>query len=190
MIHWRKLLVLVLVGSFFYCPLHDLAQAAPGDLDRVFGTETIVSTNFFDGGGLIQAVTILADEKIVAAGSAGTSNQGFNVDFALARYHSDGSLDASFGTGGKQTTEFSGYQDTATGMTIQPDGKIILAGTSRSADGADNSDFALARYNPNGGLDSTFGAGGKVTTDLMGLFDHASAVALQPDGKIDRKSVV
>ena len=115
MSHWRKLLVLSLVVSF-YCPLHDLTQAAPGDPDPVFGTETIVSTNFFDGGGLIQAVALLPGEKILAGGSVGTSNQGFNVDFALARYRADGSLDSSFGTGGKQTTEFSGYQDTATGM--------------------------------------------------------------------------
>ena len=135
MLHWRKLLVLALIGYFFYYPLRDLAKAAPGDLDRVFGTETIVRTNFFDGGAFIGAITILADEKIVAAGTAATGNQGFNTDFALARYHSDGSLDTSFGVGGKQTTEFSGFQDTANGMVIQPDGKIILAGASRSVDG-------------------------------------------------------
>ncbi|HEX8089323.1 MAG TPA: hypothetical protein VF762_10745, partial [Blastocatellia bacterium] len=184
MSHWRKLLALVLFISFFYCPLHNLTQAAPGDLDRVFGTDTMVDTNFFDGGGLIYAVVVLPDEKVLAAGSVATSNQGFNSDFGLARYNTDGSLDTSFGTDGKQTTEFSGYEDTATGMAIQPDGKIVLAGISRSADGADNSDFALARYNPNGGLDPSFGSGGKVTTDVSGSFEGASAVALQPDGKI------
>ena len=182
MIHWRKFLVLALIGSFFYWPLHDLAQAAPGDLDRVFGTETMVKTSF-DGGGFMAAVAIQADEKIVAAGSA-TGNRIFNSDFALTRYHSDGSLDTSFGAAGKQITDFSGFPDMANGMVIQPNGKIVVAGSSQSREVTESADFALVRYNPNGGLDSTFGAGGKVTTDFSGLSDLATAVALQPDGKI------
>ena len=182
--HRRRLLALALVASVFCCPLHNLTQAAPGDLDRVFGTDTIVDTNFFDGGGLITAVAVLPDGKVLAAGSVATSNQGFNSDFGLARYNADGSLDSSFGEGGKQTTEFSGFEDMALGMAIQPDNKIVLAGTSRSADGQAHSEFALARYNPDGSLDASFGAGGKVTTDIAGLSDFAHAVALQPDGKI------
>src|SRR5262245_2525373 len=138
--HRRSTIALALLVSVAGCLFQPLAQAAPGDLDRTFGTETIASTNFFDGGGFIHDVAVLADGKVLVAGFARAGNQGLNDDFAIARYNTDGSLDSSFGNGGKQTTEFSGFEDAATAMAIQPDGKVLLAGTSRSADGADNSD--------------------------------------------------
>ena len=84
--HSRKLVALALFVSFSYCSIYNPAQGAPGDLDGVFGTDTMVTTNCSDGGGFVQAVTTVPEGKILAAGSAATSNQGFNVDFALARY--------------------------------------------------------------------------------------------------------
>src|SRR6266536_3291285 len=86
-----------------------------------------------------------------------------------------GALDPSFGTGGQVTTDFGGF-DSAQAVAVQSDGKIVAAGSTGGGD------FALARYNGDGSLDSTFGSGGKVTTDVGG-FDAALGVA-QSDGKI------
>ncbi|MFD5426499.1 calcium-binding protein [Streptomyces sp. NPDC127084] len=157
-----------------------LAQAAPGDLDPTFGTGGKVTTGF--GAGLSpfgEDLAIQADGKIVAVGGSDT---GLGSDFALARYNTDGSLDATFGTGGLVTTDFGGT-DAAIGVAVQPDGKIVTVGYSDA--GGTLNDFALARYNTDGSLDATFGTGGLVTTDFgPGRSDVANAVALQTDGKI------
>jgi uncharacterized delta-60 repeat protein len=121
-------------------------------------------------------VAIQTDGTIVAVG--GQYNPFPLVDdFALARYNPDGSPDPTFGTGGKLTTDFGGV-DQGNGVAIQADGRIIAVGA-----GGPSHDFTLARYNSDGSLDPTFGAGGKLTTDFGG-FDRANAVALQTDGKI------
>src|SRR5256712_6964667 len=87
-----------------------------------------------------------------------------------------GDLDASFGTGGKVTTDFSGYRDVINTAVVQPDGKIVVAGYKQnSASQFAVSDFALARYNADGSLDPSFGSGGKVTTDVSGGDDKAFA---------------
>src|SRR5262249_2807687 len=88
-----------------------------------------------------------------------------------------GDLDGSFGVGGKVTTDFSGGRDEANALAIQPDGKIVAAGTA-------NGDFALARYNVDGTLDATFGSNGKVITDFGWAEDVASAMAILSNGKI------
>ena len=151
------------------------ALAADGDLDGTFGIGGKVTTDF-GGGDAAWGVAVQADGKIVAAGN--TFSQ-----FALARYNADGSLDASFGTGGKVTTDFGGAFDTAFAVAIQADGKIVAAGWA-SGGSFPVSDFALARYNADGSLDASFGSGGKVTTDIAGSGDQASDVAIQPDGRI------
>jgi uncharacterized delta-60 repeat protein len=151
--------------------------AAPGSLDTSFGNGGLVLTNFAQASedGAFAAV-IQPDGKIVAAGE---SNANGNFDFALARYNPDGTLDGSFGVAGKVLTNFSQTsEDEAFAVALQSDGKIVLTGSSDSS-------LALARYNPNGTLDSTFGSGGLVTTTFgNGSFDEAQAVAIQPDGKI------
>jgi uncharacterized delta-60 repeat protein len=94
-----------------------------------------------------------------------------------------GSLDPSFGAGGKVVTSISTGQDKAYGTAIQTDGKIIVVGYTTSA--LTGKDFALVRYNTNGALDNTFGTNGIVTSDLqLGSDDVAYSVALQADGKI------
>jgi len=105
-------------------------------------------------------------------------------DFALARYNPDGSLDAGFGIGGKVTTDFFGEDDVAEAVVIQPDGKIVAAGSAARTSALESIDFALARYNSNGSLDTSFGSGGKVTTDFFGRLDGASSCAIQPNGNI------
>jgi uncharacterized delta-60 repeat protein len=149
-----------------------------GTLDASFGTGGKVTTDFADSDDFATSVTILLTGKIVAAGSAFT---GAVSDFALARYNGDGTLDASFGTGGKVTTDFAGSDDFANSVAVQLNGKIVVAGNTSAGTG---SDFALARYNSDGTLDTSFGTGGKVTTDFAGLDDRANSVALQLNGKI------
>ena len=151
-----------------------LGEGAPGDLDPTFGVGGKVTTDF-GGYDSANALVLQPDGKLVAAGVRSTSD----LDFALARYLPDGSLDPTFGVGGKVTTDF-GSSDVASALVLQPDGKLVAAGGVQF-DGP--GDFALARYLPDGSLDPTFGVGGKVTTDFGGI-DGASALVLQPDGKL------
>ncbi|MFF8278782.1 calcium-binding protein [Streptomyces lateritius] len=208
------------------------AAAAPGDLDPAFGDAgRLVS----DLGGYEQAtaVAVQPDGRIVAVG--GIDRNG--GDFALARYLPDGSPDPAFGDGGRVFTDIDGGGDTANGVALQPDGAIVVVGTSESTSlggfyltvarylpdgtpdlgfggtghvvtdfgtgGADDGtsvaiqqdglivvagqsagDFALARYRPDGILDTTFGTGGRVTTDFAGGADAARSVAVRTDGRI------
>jgi uncharacterized delta-60 repeat protein len=85
-------------------------------------------------------------------------------------------------------TAFTNFINQPNSLAIQPDGKIVVAGTASSADGT-VSEFAVARFNTNGSLDATFGTGGKVTTNFVGVMqggvsNPANAVLIQPDGKI------
>jgi uncharacterized delta-60 repeat protein len=150
-----------------------------GRLDATFGIGGKVTTPLGSGNGMqAQAVAIQSDGKIVAVGYS----SGANTDFVLVRYNSDGSLDATFGLGGIVTTPIGSGVDAAYAVAIQVDKKIVVAGyTSNSASGTD---FALARYNIDGSLDTTFNGNGKVITDIGGGNDIAYAVAIQSDGKI------
>jgi uncharacterized delta-60 repeat protein len=153
------------------------ASAIPGALDASFGSGGVVLTSITsDNVARATGVAVQSDGKIVAAGSAYGSGGGF----ALTRYEANGALDASFGSGGKVTTPFAGHSAEATAVVQQPDGRFVVAG--KSFDGS-QSRFALARYNPNGSLDTTFGVGGLVETSIEGD-SVAEALALQPDGKI------
>jgi uncharacterized delta-60 repeat protein len=116
------------------------------------------------------------DGRIVAAGFA-VAADGFSPGFALARYNTDGSLDASFDFDGRVTTDFGRGTDNTIAVVLQPDGRIVAAGGHTQTGGSD--DFALARYNSDGSLDPTFGVGGNVITDLGG-FEAADDVVLQP----------
>jgi uncharacterized delta-60 repeat protein len=151
---------------------------ANGSVDSSFGSTTgRVITNF---GATEQALALVIqpDGKIVVAGRTNKPAPNGNFDFALARYEAAGTLDLTFGTAGLVTTDFGGSVDRAFAMALQPDGKLVVVGDS-------DANFALARYNPNGSLDPGFGAdgSGKVITSFGGT-DQASAVILQPDGKI------
>ncbi len=88
----------------------------------------------------------------------------------------------TFGMGGVVMTDFGGGNDAAQAIAPTPDGKIIAAGSATIP--GQGTDFALARYNGNGILDSTFGTNGKVTTDFFGANDGARGLVVQPDGKI------
>ncbi len=149
-----------------------------GSLDETFGTGGVVSTDdFAPRSAIAHALAIQADGKIVAAGQVDT-------DFALVRYNTDGSLDTTFGTGGLVTTDFGfGIADRAFAVAIQADGKIVTTGTVFRAGGIADV-FALARYNTDGSLDTTFGVAGLVTNDFALDSVLAFDVAIQADGKI------
>jgi uncharacterized delta-60 repeat protein len=130
---------------------------ADGSLDASFNGTGIVTTNF---GQLddVHGLVLQPDGKLVAVGSYFT---GSKVDLALARYNADGSLDPSFGAGGKVTTDLGGLNQSTQSAMVQADGKLVVAGVY-APQGA--SQFFLARYQPNGTLDPTFGANGVVLT--------------------------
>jgi len=149
-----------------------------GTLDNAFGTNGIVITDILATSNAVFSIAIQSDGKIVAAGYYDNE---FNDDIALARYNQDGSLDNSFGAEGIVTTQIGTAGDWAYSVAIQSDGKIIAAGESYNGS---NSDFALARYNPNGTLDNTFGISGKLVTQIGAYGEYANSVAVQNEGKI------
>lgn len=155
-----------------------LARHNPdGSLDKTFGEGGKVVTRFnnFPSDRAL-AVAIQADGKILAAGATLTNF----YDIAIARYNTDGTLDNSFGNGGKVTTAIGTSDDFARAIAVQSDGKIIAAGFTYNM----NEDFALVRYNPDGTLDNSFGTGGKVVTQFDSGGDFLNAIAIQSDGKI------
>src|SRR5712691_9288914 len=95
-----------------------------------------------------------------------------------------GDLDPTFGSGGQVTTDFYRSTDIAFAVALQTDGKLVVVGQTYTNNDYTGEDFAIARYNTNGTLDTTFGVNGKVTTDFPGLAAVASSVVIQPDGKI------
>ncbi|MEC3918804.1 hypothetical protein [Nocardia sp. CDC160] len=158
---------------------HSTTPAAEA-LDSGFGSGGKVTTDLGSRGDRARAVAVQPDGKIVVAGSAQDPTQGDN--FAVVRYTPDGQLDTGFGDHGKVSTDFGGKADVANAVAIESDGKIVVAGTSHGTATGDN--IALARYTSDGKPDTGFGDGGKVSTDLGTQADHANAVAVQSDGKI------
>jgi uncharacterized delta-60 repeat protein len=159
-----------------------------GTLDRSFGINGRVTTDFPGLAAVISAVLVQPDGKIVVAGGAFPLFT-FLGDIKLARYNPNGSLDQGFGNGGIVTTDFDGHGSYAFSLALQPDGKIVAAGTSFvafSSDDSSDTDFALLRYNADGSPDTTFGSSGngRVSTDFDGFNDDAFAVLIRPDGKI------
>jgi uncharacterized delta-60 repeat protein len=237
MIRAAAVMVVIMTGQ--------IAQAADGDLDPTFETDGKVLTDFNHSTDIADAVAIQADGKLVVVGTTYRDNDFSNEDFAVARYNPDGTLDKTFGVGGKVQTDFPGLAAVASSVVIQPDGKIVVAGgafplftflgdfkvvrynsngsldtsfgdggivtttfpegsyafdVALQADGkiiaagtvfvdfnpgeSSNTDFALARYNPDGTPDAAFGNGGRVSTDFLGLEDDVFSVLIQSDGKI------
>ena len=171
---------------FVFAGNFELARYNPdGSLDASFGNGGIVTTNF-GFGGYAFGLALQPDGKIVAAGTVFvdfSSDDSSDTDFGLARYNADGTLDPSFGNGGKVRTDFDGYNDDAMAVLVQPDGRIVAAGSAKNP--FNFYDFALARYEADGTLDTSFGQGGKVRTDFGAQnFDRARSAVLQPDGRI------
>ena len=117
------------------------------------------------------------------AGISFAGNDATGGDFAVARYNANGTLDTSFGVGGRVTTDL-GQTENASLVLVQSDGKIIIAGGTYPIFPSSGGQFALVRYNSNGSLDTSFGDGGVALTTFSTSGCYASALALQSDGKI------
>ncbi|HCR72258.1 MAG TPA: hypothetical protein DIW23_12495, partial [Anaerolineae bacterium] len=176
------LIFILLIGLISPFNLNTVVYALgdpPGTLDNSFDSDGLVTTPIGSSDDEARSVAIQPDGKIVVAGRF--SNPAYD-DFFVARYNDNGSLDTSFDTDGIVTTNFGG-DDVARAMVIQDDGKIVVAGYTASLDSS-TADFALARYNTDGSLDTSFDSDGKVVTSLGDGYDYPSGIAIQPDGKI------
>jgi len=147
---------------------------ADGTLDSSFDGDGKVTTRV---PGNIMSAALQADGKIIVAGA---KSMGSNTVFSMLRYNSNGSLDTTFGSGGEVYTDFGTGWNRAESITLQRDGKILLAGT---VNGATGHTFALARYNSNGSLDTSFDGDGKVITN-MGMDNWGYSVTVQDDSKV------
>ena len=164
-------------GEDFALTRHDAA----GNLDHNFGSGGIATTDLGGDDDEAYDAAALPDGGIVAVGR--TDAAGFTkLDFGVAAYRADGTPDPGFGTAGIVKTDILGGGDQANAVAVQPDGKIVVAG-SAVRNGIDG-DFALVRYNADGTPDQSFGTGGIVTTDLGTQSDAARALVIAPDGKI------
>ena len=185
------------IATVMLLPLSAIG-ATPGDLDVSFGVGGIVIT---DIGGethdhiedYIYGLARQADGKIVAVGNFSDTTTGTG-GFALARYRRDGQLDRTFGGDGRVVTELPlHYDGVAHAVVIQPNGGIVVGGyiqripegfaAASDASSTQRTGFAVARYRPNGALDTSFGRNGFAITDRMNA-RLIYAIQLQADGKI------
>jgi len=151
---------------------------ADGSFDTTFDGDGKVTTNL-GGWDRAESVTVESGGKILVVGYAVSGSGG--GDYALVRYNTDGSIDTTFGVGGKVITNV-GAGDVAHSVIVQSDNKIVVIGDTAS-NFSGSSDFALVRYGADGTLDTTFGEGGKVTTNID-LVDFVGGATVQPDGRI------
>jgi uncharacterized delta-60 repeat protein len=162
------------------CPSVVARYLPDGSLDSQFGSGGIVTLGFreYSFGYSGRSIAIQPDDKILIGGSGDNTLYGGTWEFTLVRLLVDGQLDNTFGVGGYATTDF-GSNDQANAVLLQPDGKIVMTGQS-------NNGFAVARYLPNGALDTSFGTGGVAVSfpvNYWGAYG-GRAGALQADGKI------
>lgn len=175
--HNIKVLITSLVfASSLLLPAKLFSQA--GSLDLSFGTGGRVLTDFNISNEYGRSVAIQDDGKIVVAGN---HYDGSYNGFGVVRYNTNGSLDTTFNLTGKVITSIGSFTDNCNSLEIQSDGKIVVAGESHN--GVDY-DFAVARYNTDGSLDSTFNSDGIAITDIESRDDRYASVKIQNDGKI------
>lgn len=148
-----------------------------GTLDGTYGTGGVAQVTW-GSAAYARAIAIDANGKAVVAGTVGL---GSSADVQLARFATNGTLDATFDTDGKVSTSIGSGADQANSVAIQSDGKIVVAGSTYNGS---NDDVAVLRYTAVGALDSTFGSGGSTTTAIGSASEFANAVAIQSDGKI------
>ncbi|MCX8098274.1 MAG: delta-60 repeat domain-containing protein, partial [Casimicrobiaceae bacterium] len=150
----------------------------PGSLDASFATGGKLNLPIGTSTDRLTKVLVQPDGRIILAGSCLI---GASYDFCAARLTSTGTLDASFGTGGKQTWAIGSGNDSLTTAQLLPDGKLLLAGYCENAG---DRDFCLARINPNGTLDASFGVGGFDLYSVGTSLDTARTLTILPDGRI------
>ncbi len=159
--------------------LATLAHAAPGDLDNTFSADGKRTLSFFNESSRAEAVMVRPDGRIVVAGTCDLTPSAF----CIAQISATGTLDLAFGSQGNgvEIVAINSDGSRVTAAVMQPDGKVIVAGYCQEGT---RYDFCLARFTVGGRLDSSFGSGGKIATDVTASSDFARALAIQPDGKI------
>src|ERR671931_655913 len=166
MAHWPKMCraaAAILLAAGVLAAVTGTAAAAPGDLDSSFDGDGKLA--FAPGGkqSEIDDVAIQPDGKLVLAGWINQDGGGGENDFLVVRLNPDGSFDPGFGSGGVATVNFSGKgltSDIASGVAVQPDGKIVVGGSTHDSGGGGTDYMAVARLNPNGTPDATFNPAG------------------------------
>jgi uncharacterized delta-60 repeat protein len=152
-----------------------------GRLDTSFGGDG-KATVHFKGGGELRAMAIGSDGRIVVVGGGVP-----DVDrFEVARFNADGTLDSTFDGDGKVKTNMGEGEESATGVAIQPNGKVVVVGYTdlpHEAGDVGPGKFAVARYEADGTLDQMFGNNGRVTT-VFRTDAAARGVAIQSEGRI------
>jgi uncharacterized delta-60 repeat protein len=147
-----------------------------GIVDPAFGAVALPGDNVGRG------MAVQSDGKIVLAGSIDFATfPATDKRFALMRLNENGTIDETFGTRGRVQTSITGRGDAALGVALQSDGKIVAAGVGSQQL---NSNFAVARYDRDGNLDTSFNQDGKLTIDFFGFTDIAENIAIQSNGKI------
>ena len=159
-------------------PLGLRAQQA-GDLDPTFGTDGTVFTDLSGSNDEGRDAVLQPDGKIVVTAITPLGDQGF-VQFAVVRYLPDGAMDPGFGSGGVALASFGDLYAVPEAVTLQPNGSIIAGGYTVDAQGSGG--FALARFLPDGSLDTTFSEDGKLT--LNAGVGAVVDVLVQPDTRI------
>ena len=152
-----------------------------GSLDATFNGTGLVTTSFSAGNDIGSGIAVQSNDQIVVVG---TSNNGSgNSELAVARFNTDGSLDATFNGTGLVTTSFSAGNDVGSGIAVQSNDQIVVVGTSNNGSG--NSELAVARFNTDGSPDPSFSGDGRVTLSFTAPGDDVgSGIAVQSDGKI------
>src|SRR5438067_9198517 len=140
-----------------------MAQATDGDLDPTFGTGGMVTTDLNHSTDIANAVAVQTDGKLIVVGQTYKNNDFSGEDFVVTRYNTDGTLDTTFGSGGRVRTDFPGLAAVPSSAVIQPTGKIVDTGGA-FPHFTFLGNFEVVHYNPNGSLDTSFGNGGIVTT--------------------------
>ena len=149
-----------------------------GTLDNTFSTDGIIVDTIGINNSQVNALVIQSNGKIIAGGS---SHNTTDLDFTLARYNADGTLDATFNTTGILISDLVTYDEMTNSLALQSDGKIIAAGY---ANNDSDDDFAVARYNSDGSLDNTFDTDGIQISDFFSDDEGIASVKIQQDGKI------
>ena len=151
-----------------------------GTLDDTFGTNGTVITDFGFGYNYATAIALQPDGKIIVAGNS------YNDKFAMARYTTNGDLDTTFDGDGKVITSLgSGLKSYVKYVSVQADGKIIVAGVSHTSILPQEFSFSIAKYNTNGSLDTSFDGDGIVNNPFegSGTAINLNTIIEQPDGK-------
>ena len=153
-------------------------------LDSTFGSGGKVITDISGAYDYGRSMVLDSNNNIFVAGNGYTNVGGNNMDFVVVKYDSTGTLDSTFGSGGKVITDISGSDDYGRSMVLDPNNNIFVAGYGDTNVGGGNNDFVVVKYDLTGTLDSTFGSGGKVITDISGGDDYGNSMVLDSNNNI------